>query len=71
MSYFYLGIEANQRKNTYPDLSDALKDATWAANKTLYPIRVFRMFPHGISELVTVVRPEDPIIDEPISVLPR
>lgn len=69
--YFFLGIEANQRDNTYFELESALKDATWAASQMLYPIRIFQMMPHGVTQLMTVVRPEDPVVDAPVDVSER
>jgi len=71
VSYYYLGLEANQRDNTYTELDKALRDATWAAKQMVYPIRIFEMLDHGIHQLITVVRPEDPLFEAPDDVLSR
>lgn len=55
--YYYLGLEARQRENIYNDAEEALKDASYVAQKLLIPIRVFRMLPNNRSQLFEIVQP--------------
>jgi len=55
--YYYLGLEARQRDNTYNDYNEAVEDAKYVATRLLIPIRIFQMLPDNRTRLVEVVRP--------------
>ena len=55
--YYYLGLEARQRDNTYNDLSEAIEDAKYVATRLLIPIRIFQMMPNNKSRLIEVMQP--------------
>ena len=55
--YYYLGLEARQRDNTYNDCNEAIEDAKYVATRLGIPIRIFQMMPDNRSRLVNVMRP--------------
>jgi len=55
--YYYLGLEARQKDNTYNDLNEAIEDAKYCATRLLIPIRIFQMLPNNKSMLIDVMRP--------------
>lgn len=55
--YYYLGLEARQRDNTYNDYNEAIEDAKYIATRLGIPIRIFEMGPNNKSQLVDVMRP--------------
>lgn len=55
--FYYLGLEARQRDNTYNDYSEAIEDAAYIATRLKIPIRIFVMLPNNKSKLANVVQP--------------
>jgi hypothetical protein len=59
MEYYYLGLEARVAHNKFSDLNLATNAAAHCARTNLIPVRIFKMLPSNISELVKIVDPSD------------
>ena len=57
-TYYYLGLEARSHENNiYNDISEAIEDASYIADRLTMPIRIFQMLPNNKSMLVEVLQP--------------